>query len=416
MAAADTVASLTRFAGRGAGTDAERRAARWLAGEIATPRRSARVQTFWSRPNWAAAHAWHALLALAGSLVAIPSPRAGAAIVLAALLCLLVDALTGISPGRRLSPQRASQNVISPPPDTERTARLIVTANYDAGRTGIAYHPLLRRPAAAGRRALGPLAAGWRAWLALDITGLLIIALVRSGGNTGRPVAIVQLVLTVGLILGLALLTELAVSPFGPAASDNASGVGVALALVRALDVSPPRHLSVELVLTGAGAGTGLQRHLRAERPGPETVVLGLAACGHGEPRFWIADGSLLAARFSPGLIELAGESAAAIPGAGPHRGRGSSPALPARRARLAAITLGALDARGLPPASHLPQDTADTVQAPAMDRVLALALGLVDALDAELERDLGDEVAQRGDRPPEGPSAAAPATVDGGA
>ncbi len=89
MAAADTVAALTGFAGRGGGTDAERRAARWLAGEIAgTRRRTAQVDTFWSRPDWALAHAWHVALALAGSLVSIGSPTIGGALVLAALACM----------------------------------------------------------------------------------------------------------------------------------------------------------------------------------------------------------------------------------------------------------------------------------------------------------------------------------------
>ena len=121
MAAADTVAALTGFAGRGGGTDAERRAARWLAGEIAGPgRRTAGLDTFWSRPNWALAHAWHVALALAGSLVSIGSPTIGGALVLAALACMALDALTGVSPGRRLSPERASQNVISPAPGAPR--------------------------------------------------------------------------------------------------------------------------------------------------------------------------------------------------------------------------------------------------------------------------------------------------------
>ena len=64
-------------------------------------------------------------------------------------------------------------------------------------------------------------------------------------------------------------------------------------------------------------------------RPGPETVVLGLAACGQGQPRYWVADGTLLPARFSPGLVELAAETAAAMPGRRPHRGRGNSPRWP---------------------------------------------------------------------------------------
>ncbi len=389
MAAADTVAALTGFAGRGGGTDAERRAAQWLAGELTGARRTASVETFWSRPEWALAQAWHVALALAGSLVSITAATVGGALVLAAIVFILLDALTGVSPGRYLTPERASQNVISPPPEPVRPVRLIVCANYDAGRMGLVYRPALRRAAAALRRATGGRAPGWRAWLLLDAVAVLVIAVLRHSGDSGRTVAIVQLILTAALIFALALLLEQAAAHPGSAASDNASGVGVALALVRALDVAPPLHVAVELVLIGAadGSGGGLSHHLRAH-PSPSgtgTVVLGLAASAHGDPCWWTSDGSLVPLRFAGGLIALAATAATGVPGARAHRGRGSSPALPARRLGLPAITLGGLDRRGLAPLSHLPEDRAEMIDPAAADRVLQVALTMVDALEAEL-------------------------------
>lgn len=388
MAAADTVAALTGFADRGGGTDAERRAARWLVDEIGRAGRAARLETFWSRPHWALTQAWHVALALAGSLVSIGNPTVGGIMVLAAIVAIALDAIAGVSPGRRLTPERASQNVVAAA-DAVKPVRLIVCANYDAGRIGLVYRPALRRSTAALRGASGGLAPGWRAWLLLATVVLLVIAVLRRGGDPGRPVAVVQLVATATLIVALALLLELAAAGWGPSASDNASGVAVALALVRALDAGPPRHIAIELVLTGAGdgAGTGLGRHLRAHPApaGTDTVVLGLAACGHGEPRWWIADGSLLPLHFAPRLTALAVQAAGPDPRARGHRGRGLSPALPARRAGLPAITLGALDARGLAPRSHLPEDRTEAIDTSAMDRILGLALALVDALDAEL-------------------------------
>src|ERR1700716_3884654 len=115
MAVAETLSGLTSFSGRGAGTDSERRAANWLARELELGGRRARVETFWCRPNWALAHAWHALIGLVGSLVSVGSPRVGGALILIALLSLLADAAVGTSLGRRLTPERASQNVILPP-------------------------------------------------------------------------------------------------------------------------------------------------------------------------------------------------------------------------------------------------------------------------------------------------------------
>ena len=130
----ETIENLDGFTGRGAGTDAERRAAAWLRSQLdagtdgAGSRRTARLEPFWCRPNWALAHAWHAALAVVGSLVSRASPQIGAALLLAALLSVVVDALTGLSAGRLLSRERASQNVVSeaelePPREDARAPR-----------------------------------------------------------------------------------------------------------------------------------------------------------------------------------------------------------------------------------------------------------------------------------------------------
>src|SRR5205085_4527340 len=108
----EAVTALEAFPRRGAGTETERRAGQWLADQLVGRHRDVVVEPFWCRPNWALAQAWHVGLALAGSLVSVASPRAGGAMLLAALVFILADALTGVSPGRRLTSERASQNVV----------------------------------------------------------------------------------------------------------------------------------------------------------------------------------------------------------------------------------------------------------------------------------------------------------------
>src|SRR6059036_3269855 len=112
MSAAQTTSELSRFERRIAGSDAERRAALWLAEQLSRTGRELRIETFWCRPNWALAHAWHVALALAGSLVAVHAPRVGLALVVVALGSIWLDAWRGVSLGRWLTPQRASQNVV----------------------------------------------------------------------------------------------------------------------------------------------------------------------------------------------------------------------------------------------------------------------------------------------------------------
>jgi hypothetical protein len=358
VATLDTVERLTSFRQRGAGTDAERRAAGWLANELRLGGREVRVETFWCRPNWALAHVWHVTLALAGSLVSTSAPHVGIGLLTVALISTIADPLTGRSLGRRLTPERASQNVVAPPKHGYRPVRLLITANYDAGRTGLIYLRAARTAAATLRRALGPLALGWLGWLCVAIIGLMAVAAVRAAGHDSTALGIVQVPPSVALVLALALLLETAASPPGPAANDNASGTAVALALSRALDVAPPRHVAVELVLQGAGPDVGLRRYLSTRRgqvKPSDTVVLGIGPSGAGDLRWWRSDGSGLPGRYSPRLDDLCARVAAEQPQlhARPHRGRGTTPAGSARQRRLPAATIGCLDHSGLAPGSH---------------------------------------------------------------
>jgi hypothetical protein len=394
MGTADTVAGLVRFTGRGAGSDAERQAANWLVSELKASGRDARVEPFWCRPNWALAHLWHVVLALAGSIVAVSSPKVGGGLVLVSLLSLIADALTGRSLGRRLSPERASQNVLSTARPDEPRVRLLLTANYDAGRTGFAYRSRLHRALVRANHGLGEIAPGWLGWLAITLVWLLAVAVARVGGSKGTGIGALQLVPTVALVLAAALLIELATSEWSPAASDNASGVAVALALARALDAGPPRNLAVELVLTGAGDGDaiGLKTHLRTRRPTlkrANAVVLGLGASGGGEPRWWVSDGALAPGRYFAALRELCERTARdeSYLNAAPQRDRSTSPALPARSAGLPAIAIGARDKDGLAPRSHEQGDTPEALNPAVIDAVVSYGLLLVDAIDGYVGR-----------------------------
>jgi hypothetical protein len=389
----DVAEELERFAGRGAGTDAERRAAWWLAHLLNRRGRRISLDTFWCRPNWALAQAWHVALALAGSLVSVASPRAGGAMLLAALVFVLADALTGISPGRRLTRERASQNVVmtraKADPDLPH---LIIAANYDAGRAGLVYRDPLRELTGRARRQLAGFTVGWQGWLVVAIVWLLIMAIVRLEGHRSTGIGALQLIPTVGLLGALAVLIELALADWSPAAGDNGSGVGVTVAVARAVTSSPPRNVNVEVVLTGAGDGdgAGLRHYLRRRRRThrqANTVVLGVAPCTGGSVRWWRTDGPLLPVRYGRRLTAIAQRVADEQPRleARAHDGRGMTAALPGRQVRIPSLTIGCLDERDLVPRSHQPTDRAQALDRGAHDRTVQFTLMLIDAIDAAL-------------------------------
>ncbi len=419
MRPVETITSLQAFPGRGAGTDAERRAAVRLLDSLGSTR-SARLEPFWCRPNWALAHAWHLALGVVGSLLTRASPRIGGAVLLVALLSTIADAIAGLSPGRLLTRERASQNVVSEPGAEEPDAKdpepvhLVITANYDAGRAGTIYRGTPRRALVRLAELTARRGPGWLGWVCVALIVLIAVALLRLEGSGGIVIDLVQLVPTVALLIGVAALFEQATSNWSPGANDNSSGVAAAIALTRALDAAPPRHLVVDLVLQGAGDGDGigLRRFLRArhtERRAANTVVLGLAACGAGRTRWWVSDGKLVPVGYFNGLRRMCAEVAADPQlTAAPFRGRGQTPALPARSARLPAIALGALDEHGLTARSHQAGDAKDAIDAEAIDRVVEFGLLLVDRIDAFLaSRTRG---AGSSESVADGPSASTPA------
>jgi Peptidase family M28 len=395
----ETIRGLAAFERRGPGTDAERRAARWLAGELRVQRLRVRIETFWCRPNWAMAHAWHVALALAGSLVSTSNPSIGAILLAIALGSTVSDEVTGFSLGRRLTPEHASQNVVArtarTAPGTDEATEaapdpktpLIITANYDAGRTALVYRDPVRGAAARLRNLAGPAALGWLAWLSIAIAWLLAVAIVRTYAHgSSTALGLIQLPPTVALVLGLALLLEAAGAPRGPAANDNASGTAVAIALADALTRTPQSNLAPELVLAGSGegGGAGIRHHLRTHRrelKRTNAIVIGIAPSGSGHVHFWQSDGRLIPLPYARPLRALASELA----GANPHRDRGASPAQPARARGLAAIAIGCQNHQGLAPRSHQAKDDPETIDEPTLDRAVNLTLQLIDAINASL-------------------------------
>jgi hypothetical protein len=213
------------------------------------------------------------------------------------------------------------------------------------------------------------------AWLAL-------IAALRLHGDHSRLLNVLQLVPSIALVLALAGLLDAAAA--APSSAGDDSAVALALALLRALDAAPPANLAVELALCGAqeAGAIGVRRHLRFHRRElrqGNTVVLGLASCAAGTPRWWVSDGPLIALRCPATLRRLLVEVAERRPElrAAPHRGRGQSPAYAALVRRLPATTVGTVAPRSV---GHDRDSTANPQVA-----ALELALEIVDALDAYL-------------------------------
>jgi hypothetical protein len=247
----EVIRELCAFEGRGPGTDAERRAAQALAGRLRAIGRRVDIEPFFSHPQYALVHLIHALLGIAGSLLATVQPAVGFALVLFAAASTYLDLNTRLYLVRSLLFRRVSQNVVSPGNRPDAPARLILMAHYDAARTGYVFSKAskrIRRLPERARLGLGP----FRLFFWLGLAPLLPILGARMAGFDATWLNAVQAIPTIVLIIAAFLLIDIALSEIVPGAYDNASGVAAVLSAADELTADPPPNLDVWIVLTGA--------------------------------------------------------------------------------------------------------------------------------------------------------------------
>lgn len=384
---------LTAIDHRYAGSDAERRAARLLAAELRRMgRRNTRTQTFWMRPAWPVVHAFLAIVGVAGSVVSVDHPQLGLGLAVGALLAMALDLSGRFTPLRRLTLERASQNVVSLDPRGEAPVRLVITTATDTPRATVATGTAMAGVPSRLRERLGGHLPSVHGIAVVALAAVAACCAARVAGTDARWLGAIQLVPSVVLLLALAVMLDLLTSAVGrQGAAANAGAAAVALALVDELRTRPPRALAVDVVFAGAGDAhaAGMRRWVDAQRRAgltPEAVcVLHLAACGAGRPVWWTRDGLILPLRFHPRLIAHC--EAVALDethlGARAHESRATSGARAARAAGWPAIAIGSLPASGAIVLGDA--DSVERIDPGALQDVMALALGMIARLDAEL-------------------------------
>jgi hypothetical protein len=368
---------------RGPGSDAERRAARHLEGRLRELGRDVEVEPIEVRPAHQLTYAVLAIVSLAGSLVSVSSPAVGVGLGLAALLATLGEATGRLPLARRLTGRRASQNVVSRA-SADRGATLILAAHYDSGRGGAAFT----------RRLWGRVPGG-TLWPLL--AAMLLVAIgcgLRLAGVEGPAVSALQFVPTVGLLLALPLLVDIALTAPTPGANDNASGVATALALAEEVG-DGLEHFDLWVLLTGAheGGGLGMAAWMRRHRKSLDAeraVVLNLDEVGVGEVRYAAREGALAGRAAHPQLLQLCRDIAADDASIGafdpaPVTLPSRTDAAVARSRGIPAITITCRPA----PDHHLQTDVPERIDEGALDRVRGFTRELIERLDAEVGPDL---------------------------
>ena len=394
----ELIRKLCSFDGRRAGTDAERRAANWLAQRLRDGGRRAVVEPTYVHPQYGLVHALHCAVGFAGSLLAIIQPAVGFGLVLVAALSMYLDLNGRFYLARRLFFRRASQNVVAPGKRPNAPARVFICAHYDSARSGAAFQPKrVARASRLARRLPFPIAPFRVLFWSLAI--LLPILGARMAGIDSGLISLIQLPPTLILLIGVFMLTDIELSDVVPGANDNASGVATALSLAAELDAKDPEHLDVWILFTGGEECQmeGMRSFIRSHRKSfdrENTYVIVLDAVGSGAVRYETGEGLAVTYDMDRRLVQLCDAVATADRengdrfGAKPLRQAFATDALPARLAKLRATAVTCLNDGSLLPANyHRPEDVPKGIDKRALDRAHDFTLELVRALDRDAGR-----------------------------
>jgi len=391
----EIVTRLCSFEGRGAGTDAERRAAGYLAETLRSPGRQVDVEPTYVHPQWPWVHAIHCLIGIAGSLLVRVEPAIGFGLVLAAASLMYLDLGGRAYVVRSLLFRRASQNVVARDRDASTAERplLIICANYDAPRSGAIYGRRPQRILAALERSVSLPLGGLRLPF-FSLALLLPLLGARMAGLESSALTAAQLPPTLILIASLAMLAEIGLSPIGPGANENASGTAAAITAFDRLSVDPPKRLGVALALIGGGETSheGLRSLLKAHRrdlSSPGTYYVHLDSVGKGSLRYTRGEGPLVSIPSDPRLLATAD----ALAFADDQQARpmlsaftSGSHISSARGCRSVAISARD-ESEPLPIGARSPEDQPPALSPATIGSAVAFTVDLVHLLDRDLAR-----------------------------
>jgi hypothetical protein len=356
----DDIGALVEIRGRGAGTDAERRAARHLGDRLRELGRDADAEPIRIWPAVGPALFLTAVAGIVGSVLSVYVPLAGFALVLLATISAFGDLTGAFFLARMPFGARASQNVVSAG-GTGKHGRLVLVASYDARRGGMLFSERLRR---------------WPAVFFWSLVAILVCTIPRLVGLHPGWLAVIQFIPTLALILLAPLFADVALSAWDEGANWNASGVAVVLDLARRYGGSL-EHFDLTVVFTGAshptplGMRAWLKRH-NAQLDPQTTAFIVLESAGHGTPHYATKEGLVFPARLHPTLTAIAEQ----LEMANPFTARSASAAYAARSAGLPALRVSALGARDFAP---------DKVDPEALERTRLFMGELIERIDGEI-------------------------------
>jgi hypothetical protein len=384
----DTVAKITRFKGRIAGSEAERTSQAMLAGRLHDLGMDAVVSGCVAPPPLPMILALHAGVFLFAALIALPAPSLSVLLTAIALLSFWGELRNRPRILQRLLLKRITGNMVARQRNRNARAQIILVAHADVATSSVLFLPWVKR-FTLHREAHGKGLHPGSIVLLAGVVQAISAVLLWDGGRLGvwPLVAIGAACLAHGGLLVLAV--DWWRSPAVEGAIDNGSGMAVTLAASESLTDEPLEHCELWVVATGAREpeAEGMQGFVRqfGHLLEPDrTFVINIDDVGQGTLHVVVAEGRWERLSYRPTLPALAEQVAAdeRFGGVTQVEVVGTTDAGPATRAGYRAVTLTSLVDGMRPEILHTHQDTLDAIDPATLAEALDFTMALCRSVD----------------------------------
>ncbi len=386
---------------RGTCTDGERRAAEYAKAELAKWAQGVKTQPFRCYSTYAWPWGLVAVMMVATGVLLWLVPVAAFVVALVSLAIYLAVA-SGRADVGFLFPKRPCQNVWgrvpragAPGPAVAR--RVVLMAHVDTTRAALLYAPkalkslrgshMVNLVSAVGLAVLGLVAAGSN-WAVVNCGPTCPYLPLSTGVLLGSRILGSVLAL-IALYAGVMLIHRQVAMPYVHGANDNASGVGLTLALGEHYAKNPLANTEIWCVMTGAeesgypaGSRKFVDAHLGELR---DSEILVLDNLGAGDLRHLTAEGIILPMKMDPGLLALARRIGSGHPDWDVRDSvcnLGYTDATPALVRKLRTIALWAEGPDGFLKNYHWPTDVFENVEPETIRRAAAFVMEMIEAID----------------------------------
>jgi acetylornithine deacetylase/succinyl-diaminopimelate desuccinylase-like protein len=359
---------------RPSASDGERRAAEWLAAELAGAGcRDVRVEEERAHGGYW----WPLGLLNAGAALAALAGRRAAAFAGGVAAAAVYDEVGGgrLWFRRRTLPERPTWNVVAEAGDPAGRRTVVFMAHHDAAHSGLVFHPALPR---IGMELMPERHERANQSVPILFGVFLGPVLLALWGLLGG-----RLLKRAGMVFALgagAAMADIGTRDVVPGANDNLSAVAVLVALAHELAERPPDGVRVLLLSTGSeesfmeGMQAFARRHFAALDTGTTEFVC--LECV-GSPQLCVVEGEgMLRMRLYPESAREALARAGSEAGVELRRGLrtvAATDALIALRAGYPTCTLGGVDETKFPANYHWPSDTPDNLDWTSVEDAVAV-------------------------------------------